>query len=84
MFLEMTCANCHGIQGVTAVTNVAPDLTHLASRQMLGAGVVQNTPTELARWLHNPQAIKPSCRMPNLNLTASQVNDLVSYFETLR
>jgi cytochrome c oxidase subunit II len=84
LFLQMTCANCHGIQGVTAITNVAPDLTHLASRRTLGAGVLQNTPADLARWLKNPQAIKPSCRMPNLNLTTGQVNDLVSFFESLR
>jgi cytochrome c oxidase subunit II len=84
VFLEMTCANCHSIQGVTAVTNVAPDLTHLASRRTLGAGVMQNTPADLALWLKNPQAIKPDCKMPNLNLTAAQVNDLVSYFEGLQ
>jgi cytochrome c oxidase subunit 2 len=84
LFLQMTCANCHAIQGVTAITNVAPDLTHLASRRTLGAGVLQNTPADLARWLKNPQAVKPSCRMPNLNLTTAQVDDLVSFFESLK
>jgi len=84
VFLEMTCANCHSIRGVSAVANVAPDLTHLASRRRLGAGVMQNTRADLALWLKNPQAIKPGCKMPNLNLTAAQVNDLVSYFEGLR
>ncbi len=84
LFLQMTCANCHAIQGVAAVTNVAPDLTHLAGRRMLGAGVLQNSPTDLAQWLKDPQAFKPGCRMPNLNLTDAQVRDLVSYFETLQ
>jgi len=84
VFREMTCVNCHTIQGVSAITKVAPNLTHLASRRTLGAGVVQNTPAELARWLKNPQAIKPGCRMPNLNLSEAQVKNLVSYFETLQ
>ena len=84
IFLEMTCANCHAIQGVSTVTNVAPDLTHLASRRTLGAGAAQNTPADLARWLKNPQAIKPACRMPNLNLPTPQVNDLLSFFEGLK
>jgi cytochrome c oxidase subunit 2 len=84
LFLQMTCVNCHSIQGVSAVTNVAPDLTHLASRRTLGAGVLQNTPADLARWLKNPQAIKPACRMPNLNLTTVQVDDLVSYLRSLQ
>ena len=84
MFLRMTCVNCHAIQGVAALANAAPDLTHLATRRTLGAGVMQNTPANLARWLKNPQTTKPGCKMPNLSLTDAQLDDLVSYFETLR
>ncbi len=84
VFLQMTCANCHSIQGVCTATNVGPDLTHLATRRTLGATVLANTPAGLARWLRNPQAIKPGCRMPNLNLSEAQANSLVSYLETLR
>jgi cytochrome c oxidase subunit II len=84
LFLQMTCVNCHPIRGVAALANAAPDLTHVASRRTLGAGVLQNTPANLARWLKNPQAIKPSCKMPNLNLSDAQVGDLVSFFESLR
>jgi cytochrome c oxidase subunit II len=84
LFLQKTCVNCHTIQGVSAITNVAPDLTHLASRRALGAGVLQNTPANLARWLKNPQAIKPGCKMPNLNLVETEVDNLVSYFRSLQ
>ena len=84
LFLQMTCVNCHAIRGVAALANAAPDLTHLASRRTLAAGILQNTPADLARWLKNPQTIKPSCKMPNLNLTDAQVSDLVSFFEGLR
>jgi cytochrome c oxidase subunit II len=84
LFLQMTCVNCHPIRGVAAQANAAPDLTHLADRRTLAAGVLQNTPADLARWLKNPQSIKPGCKMPNLNLTDAQVRDLVSFFETLR
>jgi cytochrome c oxidase subunit 2 len=84
LFLQMTCVNCHAIRGVAAPANAAPDLTHLANRRTLGAGVLQNTPADLARWLKDPQTAKPSCKMPNLNLTKAQVDDLVSYFESLR
>ncbi len=84
LFLQKTCVNCHSIRGVSARANEGPDLTHLASRRTLGAGVLQNTPADLPRWLKDPQAIKPGCKMPNLNLTDAQVSDLVSYFESLR
>lgn len=63
---------------------VAPDLTHLASRSTLAAGMLANTPDDLARWLTDPQAIKPGSHMPNLDLSHREVSDLVAYLETLR
>ncbi|HVM33051.1 MAG TPA: cytochrome c oxidase subunit II [bacterium] len=85
LFHDMTCANCHAINNVPALyPQTAPDLTHLVSRQTLGGCIISNTPAELTRWLHDPQAIKPGCRMPNLKLSDDQVADLVNYLETLQ
>ncbi len=81
VFLKSTCANCHAIRGTSANVAFAPDLTHLAQRQTLAAGVTRNGPRELARWLKNPQAIKPGTLMPNLQLTDEQVAELVAYLE---
>jgi len=83
-FDRMTCASCHVIVGKAGNGRFAPDLTHLASRTTLGAGVLANTPAALGSWLHNPQEIKPGCHMPNAQLTDTQVADLVAYFETLQ
>jgi cytochrome c oxidase subunit II len=84
LFQTMTCINCHSIGGVSVTASVAPDLTHLAERQILGAGVLPNTEPNLFHWLKNPQAIKPGCFMPNLKLTDEQANELVSYLKTLQ
>jgi cytochrome c oxidase subunit 2 len=83
VFVGKSCAGCHAIQGVSSA-RVAPDLTHLAERETLGAGVIDNTPDTLARWLADPQGIKPGCHMPNAELSQGEVADLVAYFETLR
>lgn len=83
LFRDRTCINCHSIRGVWTAANAGPDLSHLPSRRTLGAGVLKNTPLNLARWLKDPQSIKPGCRMPDLNLTGKQVDDLVSYLERL-
>ena len=81
----MSCINCHAINGVPgAVARVGPDLTHIASRQQLGAGVIDNTPENLRAWLKDPQALKPGVLMPNYNLNDEQLTQLVAYFETLR
>jgi cytochrome c oxidase subunit 2 len=61
---------------------VGPNLTHVASRETLGAGILDNTPANLAKWLTNPQAVKPGVHMPNLHLTDAEVNALVAYLES--
>jgi cytochrome c oxidase subunit 2 len=84
LFQTMTCINCHSLGGVSVAANAAPDLTHLAGRQILGGGVLSNTATNLFRWLKDPQAIKPGCLMPDLKLTDTQVGALAGYLETLQ
>jgi len=83
-FQQLSCANCHTIRGTAAKASIAPDLTHLASRETLAAGRIMNTPENLSNWLNDPAIIKPGCKMPNLHLTAQQRGALVDYLETLR
>ena len=83
-FQDRTCANCHAIAGTAAHARVGPDLTHLADRQTLGAGVLDNTLDNLTRWLETPQKYKPGCYMPNLGLTESQAHAIAVYLEGLK
>jgi cytochrome c oxidase subunit 2 len=85
LFQTSTCINCHAIRGVTgADARVAPDLTHVASRRQLGAGIVENTPANMRGWLKNPQHIKPGVFMPDFNFTDQELDQLGAYLETLR
>jgi cytochrome c oxidase subunit 2 len=85
LFHTSTCINCHAIHGVPgADARVAPDLTHVASRQQLGAGILENTRENMRLWLKSPQHIKPGALMPDFYLTDEQLDQLVEYMETLR
>jgi cytochrome c oxidase subunit 2 len=85
LFQTSTCINCHAIRGVTgADAHVAPDLTHVAGRRQLAAGILENTPANMRRWLKNPQHIKPGALMPDFTLTDQQLDELGEYLETLR
>jgi cytochrome c oxidase subunit 2 len=84
IFMQMSCVNCHDINGTDAKARVGPDLTHLASRAQIGAGILDNTPENLRRWLRNPQDVKPDVEMPNFQFTEAQVSALTAYLETLR
>ena len=83
-FQELSCASCHTIRGTPANARIGPDLTHVASRETIAAGRLDNTPATLARWLLEPNLVKPGCKMPNLHLPRQQQCALVAYLETLR
>ena len=84
LFQNLTCADCHTIAGTPAKADIGPDLTHVASRETLAAGRLENTPENLAKWISNPQAYKPGAHMPNFHLSPAQDHDLVAYLETLK
>lgn len=84
LFAQRGCSACHTIRGVTAIANLGPDLTHVASRDTLGAGIRVNNRGNLAGWIMNPQGIKRGARMPPSNLSGDELNDLLNYMETLR
>jgi cytochrome c oxidase subunit 2 len=84
VLLGSSCVYCHTIAGTNASGKVGPDLTHLASRQSLGAGVVPNTPGYLAGWILDPQHLKPGSKMPATALSGPELQDLLAYLRTLQ
>jgi cytochrome c oxidase subunit 2 len=84
VFMSAGCGPCHTIRGTAAGGVLGPDLTHIAGRRTIGAGTLANTPANLARWIADPQAIKPGNKMPRIPLTPQQLTDVVAYLGTLR
>jgi cytochrome c oxidase subunit 2 len=83
VFLSSPCVMCHAVQGTSANAKTAPDLTHLASRQTIAAGVLPNTKGHLAGWIMNPQQIKPGANMPAIGLQPADLQALLAYLESL-
>jgi cytochrome c oxidase subunit 2 len=84
VFMGRQCVACHAIRGTAAGGLYGPDLTHIASRRTIGAGTLPNTREHMARWIVNSQEAKPGNLMPPNILSDADVQDLVSYLETLR
>ena len=83
-FLSTSCINCHAIKETKANGQFGPDLTHLMSRETLGAGVVSNTVENLRVWVRDPQRIKPGALMPNMQLTDGELDQMVAYLSSLK
>lgn len=83
VFLTASFAYCHSIRGTAAQSDVGPDLTHLASRQTIGAGILPNTRGNLAGWVVNAQSIKPGSLMPAVPIAGEDLQALLAYLESL-
>jgi cytochrome c oxidase subunit 2 len=83
LFQETACINCHTVRGTAADGRFGPDLTHLMSRETLGAGVAPMSAAMLRDWVMNPDHLKPGARMPAMKLDEHAVTEIVDYLVTL-
>jgi cytochrome c oxidase subunit 2 len=84
VFLSNICVNCHAIAGTTAKGTAGPDLTHVASRATLGAGVLPNDVARMRAWLLDPQRYKPGSLMPRVPLSDADLDALAAYLGALK
>jgi cytochrome c oxidase subunit 2 len=84
LFSSAGCASCHAVRGTTAQGRLGPDLTHVASRMSIGAGMFDNNPGTLAGWISNSQGMKPGNLMPPIRLPSDDLQALVAYVGSLK
>lgn len=91
------CLACHavnGFEGSASLTGMeaprtfGPNLTNLACRETIAAGVLINNPENLKQWLHDPGGVKPGNYMATQiqagTFTDEELDELVDYLETLQ
>lgn len=77
------CGACHMIPGVQGARGlVGPPLFYLGQRTMI-AGMLPNSPANLAHWIQHPRSVNPHTAMPDLGLTSDQAYDIAAYLYTL-
>jgi cytochrome c oxidase subunit 2 len=95
-----TCIGCHTVKGsATLIGKIGPDLTHIASRHTIGAGLFPNDKKHLTAWIKNSRTMKPGNLMPTLGigqydpflkttvgvgLNDQQIADIVAYLQALK
>jgi cytochrome c2 len=77
------CGGCHEIPGVASADGRAgPPLAHIARRVYL-AGIVPNTPENMAAFIRHPPAFAPRTAMPDMGIGEQHARDMVAYLYTL-
>ncbi len=84
LFTSEGCASCHTVAGTGADGDDGPDLTHVASRETIAAGALDNTAPNLSEWIADPHAIKDGVLMPAVQLDPDELDALVAYIGALR
>ena len=84
VFEHTACVNCHALNGTIGDGRFGPDLTHLMSRDTLAAGALNNSPENLRAWINRPDQFKPGVLMPAMNLSPTELDQLVAYLATLK
>ena len=89
LFLSSGCAGCHTIDGTDAKGQIGPNLTHVASRNLIAAATLENNAASLKQWIRNPADTKPGegqfpNTMPPFAGNDDDLNALVAYVQTLK
>lgn len=101
LYSRSACVGCHKIRGNKMSMGIlGPDLTHIASRHTIAAGLYPNDAKHLALWIKNAVAMKPGAKMQVLGigemdatlkrpvaqggLTDAQIGDIVAYLRSLK
>jgi cytochrome c len=78
------CVACHTIPGVRSSNALtAPPLIGISQRSYL-AGMLENTPDNLRRWIQHPRHVNPHTAMPEQGVSDQDASDMAAYLYTAR
>jgi len=86
LFSGAGCIGCHSMVGAATAGVLqmkGPNLSHVGSRTTIVAGMLENTPENLRKWLSNPDSVKKGTLMvlPR-KLTDAEISLLVAYLRS--
>jgi cytochrome c oxidase subunit 2 len=83
------CTDCHALNGLEdpdgnpILANGAPNLTHFASRDCFAGCSLATTDENLRRWLEDPSAVRYGSWMPDYDLSAEEIDQLIAFLNSL-
>lgn len=81
---QFGCGTCHEIPGVAGARGrVGPPLAGMAARAYI-AGVLPNTPQNMAAFIREPAIADPAIVMPAMGVGEEHARDMAAYLSTLR
>jgi cytochrome c oxidase subunit II len=83
VFNREACAGCHAVRGGARAT-IGPDLSDFGARTTIGSLTVPNNSANLARWIVEPDKVKPGNLMPPTSLSPDDLAAVIAYLQGLQ
>ena len=84
-FIRNGCGACHAIRGTPAIATIGPDLTHVGGRRSVGAATLPNDIDQMARFIAEPDHVKPGVLMPPFRmLPVNELRAIAAYLRSLQ
>ncbi len=84
-FMGNGCGACHQVRGTEAAGRVGPDLTHVGSRETLGAGLLALNAETLRAFVADPAHEKPGVEMPAFSMIPeTELDAIAAWLEALK
>ena len=84
MFFREACSGCHAVRGTLATATIGPDLSDFGARTTVGSLTLPNNSANLARWITEPDKVKPGNLMPPTALSPDDLAAVIAYLEGLK
>lgn len=85
LFALHGCGACHRVGGTEAKGEVGPELTRFGDRRSVGAGLMSNTPENVARFIRETDVLKPRSKMPAYGaLSADDALEIARWLGSLK
>ncbi len=90
LFKDKTCPTCHLVKGLEGAESASPsmttgpNLTHVGSRMTIAANTMPNTPENLAKWILDPQGIKPGAKMTKIAMSPDEAKAIAAFLTSLK
>lgn len=82
LFIQYGCGSCHALKNVRSATGtVGPPLDGIALRVIV-AGHLANNPTNMEKWIRDPQHVSPGTAMPDLHVGEGDGRDITAFLYT--
>ena len=80
----MRSRELQAVHAVALLHGRRPCATAAEAQRSAAALTIQNNLARMREWLAHTQHVKPGALMPQVNLTAAQVDRLAAYLESLK